>query len=314
MAYNQGDLILDDHYNKFATGNIDGSANHSVNNVNSILADGIDDKGYGQTNSLPSIAPGVEVSATQWATMLNAINLLGSHQSSNITAISNPITGDVIATYNNLQTNIDTINTRRLNAAAVGQTITLDTTRTASWQHKITMIQSVSFASRDHARYFFNAGGTISVQFSRAYGSSNSKNVAWSALCNASGLIVLSSDSQWKTIAGTDYQGTTKIGGSGSPNVIAGNLGYHQLVSSYQTVFRQFGGSGTYSTYSSNYIEVEMAANAGVITIITSYNDVDTTVAVDGTLKTSLTVNAPSTTHLSNVWGTPTLSGSQSGT
>ena len=49
MAYAQGDSILDDHYNIFATGNAAGSGDHSVANINTIWGsgDGVN-KGYGQ--------------------------------------------------------------------------------------------------------------------------------------------------------------------------------------------------------------------------------------------------------------------------
>ncbi len=47
MGYAQGDTILDDEYNTFATGNAAGSGDNSVANLNTLWGTGTGDRGEG---------------------------------------------------------------------------------------------------------------------------------------------------------------------------------------------------------------------------------------------------------------------------
>ena len=108
MTYSAGNIIVDDDYNIFATGNAAGTGDNSVNNINTIWGVGTGDKGYGQSTTVAAVSAGDTVSATQWATLLTRNASLASHQGSSITSISNPSTGDTIAAYTALSTNIAT--------------------------------------------------------------------------------------------------------------------------------------------------------------------------------------------------------------
>ena len=106
MAYTSGDTILDDHYNDFAT------------SVNAIWGTGSGDSGYGQGTTVSSVTTSTTITATQWTTLLARISSAASHQSSSITAISNPSAGNTISAFTALSTNIATITTNRLNVHA----------------------------------------------------------------------------------------------------------------------------------------------------------------------------------------------------
>lgn len=324
MTYSTGSVILDDDYNIFATGNAAGTGDNNVANVNTVWGVGTGDKGYGQTTLpvLSAVTAGQTVTATQWATMLNRISSSASQQGSSITPITNPVAGDTISAYAALSTNITTIYNNRLNCASVGSSITSggSTDRTTSWTSSVTFTQTVTFASGDAARYFFNAGGRITQTWSRTGGSSTDQNTAITNLCTACGTLNYTAGTGTQTIAGGSYTGTTKTGGSGSPTV-ATTTGYYDYTTSNVQVFTQ--SASSYYGYEGNSITVNIktngtqGSNADTGSVITIYSTVAKPgglTTVDGTLNSTITLIPSSTTYLTTTsWGTPTLSGSQTG-
>lgn len=324
MAYSTGSVILDDDYNIFATGNAAGTGDNNVANVNTVWGIGNTDKGYGQTTLpvLSAVTAGQTVTATQWATMLNRISSAASQQGSSITPITNPVAGNTISAYAALSTNITTIFNNRLNCAAVGTSITSggSTDRTTSWATSVTFTQTVTFASGDAARYFFNSGGRITLSYSRAGGSVNDQNTAITNLCTACGTINITAGTGTQTIAGGSYTGTTKTGGSGSPTV-ATTTGYYDFTSSNVQVFTQ--SASSYYGYEGNSLTVNIRTNGpqgangdtgSVITIATTIAKPGGLTTVDGTLNATMTLVPSGTTYLTTTsWGTPTLAGSQTG-
>jgi len=315
MAYSTGSVILDDDYNIFATGNAAGTGDNNVANVNTVWGVGTGDKGYGQT-TLPVLSPvsaGATVTATQWATMLNRISSAASHQGSSITGISNPVAGDTISAYAALSANITTIFNNRLNAAASGSTSTTNTDRTTSWTSSVTFTQTITWSSADAARYFFNAGGRITLSWSRSGGSVNDQNTAITNLCTACGTLTFTAGTGTQTISGGSFTGTTKTGGSGSPT-IATTTGWYDLTSSNVQVFTQ--SASSYYGYEGNSITVNLrnATSSTQLVVTSTIVKSGGLTTVDGTLRAALSVIPPSTTYLTTAsWGTPTVSGSQSG-
>lgn len=310
MAYQLGDVILDDHYNDFAT------------QINSVWSTGSGATGYGQTNSVSAVAAGNVITATQWSTLLARISSAASHQGTTLTAITPPTTGNTVSAFTALQSNITAITNSRANAAASGTDITTGGVgqRTTSWTASVTMTYTITFASADAARYFFNAGGQIRISRSRSVGTAHEKNTEWAALCTAAGTTVIGNGAAAATIAGTSYNaGTTKIGGSGTVNTLSTALGYHSLTTSDQVAFRQYSATSPYTT---NYLDVLIREDAtgAVLTVTVRFIDAaaDDSIpaaldVVDGTLQTNLVLRPPSTTYITNTWGTPTISVSVSG-
>ena len=313
MAYTAGDLILDDHYNIFATGDAGGTATAGAN-VNHVWGTGFGSSGYGQGTVLTPVATGNTITATQWSTMLARINSAASHQGTAITTITSPVAGNTITAYNALSANITAIHTNRLNFTANGTDFVGSTaTGTSNWNTLTQHTFSVTFASADAARYYFNAGGTIRIAFNIAGGTADAKYNEWVDLANV--------------LAGTVEFGantTTKVGGTGIPttaNPFAS--GYYQMGLTPVTVYQQFADSSPYTT---NNIEVRSLRtgalgtngdNGATFNLIVNYNDaatdsvftnpVDTALDVmNGTVTSTLTFRPPSTTYLTNTWGTPT--------
>ena len=319
MAYTAGDNILDDHYNIFATGNAAGSGDNSVANINTIWGSGTSDKGYGQSTTISAVSAGSSITATQWTTLFSRLTSIANHQGTSITALTNPSAGNSIDAKSTLEANLGTCVTNRLNAVSNDADITTSGTRTGTgtWYTETLVTYTVSFSSNNHARYFFNGGGMIRISSSRSGGTSNNKNLEWTDLCGDIGTVCITGGTSSATIAGTSYSGTDKIGGGGAAPTMNDNYGFYDSTTSEIQIFKQYADT---SPYTANYIRMTMSDNgAGVITIKVKYRDdaADTTSdyygaqthdKVDGSLTTTMALRQPSTTYLTNTWGTPTMS------
>lgn len=227
MAYTSGDTILDNHYNDFAT------------SVNAIWGTGTGDAGYGESSTVSAVSAGATITATQWTTLLARMNSMASHQSSSITAISNPSAGGTISAFTALSTNIGTITTNRHNVHARQAVANTNRDNTNTFTGTLTFTHKWAWASANQARYFFNAGGRLSISGSQSGHGSDSKGNEWATLL---------------TQAGTYYvyaQSSGKSGGSGSPSTNDTNKGYHDLTTSYVSVFQQYEDTGPYTA---NYV------------------------------------------------------------
>jgi len=295
MAYTSGDTILDDHYNGFAT------------SVNALWGTGTGDRGYGEPSTVSAVTTSTTITAAQWTTLLARMNSLANHQNSSITAISNPSAGSTISAFTALSTNIGTLDTNRLNVHARQAAITNAASTTTNLTGTITQTGNWSFGSENEARYFFNAGGRLSVSWSITGYTANLKANGWNTLLNSE--------------VGTYYiyaQSSGKSGGSGSPATNNTNLGWHDLTGSYQTAFKQLNAAGSYAAYTSNYVQLDLYKSGGTIywrTYMvdaaadqTFHNAADTAADnVDGTKKTTFGHERPSTTYVGSTYGAVTL-------
>ena len=282
MAYSSGDLILDDHYNNFAT------------DTNTIWGTGTAMSGYGQSNTVSSVSAGSTITATQWATLLSRITSAANHQGSSITSISSPSAGNTISAYTALSGNITTIRNNRRNYTANGTDSTSTATRSTGWFTNCIFTHTFSFGNTTKLRYFSNAGGRIRMSFSRSGGTSNSKNTEWTDLCSKAGTIVI------------------------DPNALTGSYVQKDIhyadtapyTSNYIKTEAYHNGSGTvyvkcsFVDASTDTYGDETWANSYDVT---SYDRVDGSTSCTGVLR------PPSTTYLSSSWGTPTVSGSVAG-
>ena len=288
MAYTSGDTILDNHYNDFAT------------SVNTVWGSGSGDYGYGQTNTVSRVSAGSTITASQWTTLLARISSAASHQSSSITSISSPSAGDTIAAYTALSGNISTIDSNRLNVHARDSVVESNCSTTTTLTGTIEQRGTWAWGSEAQARYFFNAGGRISVRWDISSYTSDDKANNWNALASNCGT--------YQVIA----QSSGKSGGGSSANINDTNKGWHDLSGSYQTVFRQYEDT---TPYTASYIMLELYKTGGSVLFRskwvddaadqTSYNKNIYNVLdqVDGTKQTFFGHEEPTTTHISDTWG-----------
>jgi len=331
MAYDVGGLIEAADFNGFVSTN---SAN-----VNGIWGSSATDSGWGQT-ALGTVATGGIVAATNWSSLVNTLSAAGSQTGTTITSRSAPTTGNVIAVLPMINTDITNINTNRGNAAASGTEYgtftgnTAKTTATGSGQTTwtITFTHTVTFASADAARYFFNAGGRVRLQYGKS-STGTDIDADWNTFAGLCGSIYISGrvNSAAQTIVGTSYTGTTRIGGTGgTQTTLTTTTGWYQLTpgAAATTVFQL---NNATSPYTGEYIRTTAAVNAGsmTLTLVTTWfqpavstagttcnisGGTDTTspsTTIIGTAPTTLcTYIPPSTTYLTASWGTPTIAAS----
>jgi hypothetical protein len=252
--------------------------------------------------------------------LVNTIASMASHQGTAITARTAPVTGNTVSILSALNTDITNCFNNRGNAAAVGTQFTgwtgtnsLTAGRGAgAWS--ISFVNTVTFASADAARYFFNAGGLIKIDVSKT-ATGNTGDPEWNDLANTlCGDIYISGGAYSQTIAGTVYQGTKQVGGSGTPNILTTTTGWFDLTGTPTIVYKQFADT---APYTANFIQHSLSATATVLTITTLWSASDgdpisggsaSVGATPGTAPTTIvTYFPPSTTYLSAAWGTPSV-------
>ncbi len=331
MSYVSGGLIEATDYNGFVA--------TSANNINAVWGTGSGDKGWGQT-AIGQVSVGGTVTATQWATLVANLATAGQQTSSTLTSRTQPVAGNVIAVLANVATDINTITLNRGNAAASGTEYgvftgtTSKTTATGSgttgWT--ITFTHTITFSSADATRYFWNAGGIVKLQFGKS-STGTDHDADWNTLAGQCGSINITGrvNGAAQTIAGTSYTGTTRIGGTGgTQTTLATTTGWYNLTGTPTTIFQLNNAS---SPYTPEYIRVTATQTSStVLTLVTTWVDdgtsaAGTTADISGgtavsspatsigaaTAPTTLcTYIPPSTTYLSNTWGTPTIAASVS--
>jgi hypothetical protein len=316
MAYSAGGLIEATDYNGFVS-------TTSGANVNTVWSTGSTDSGWGQS-ALATVSPAGTITATQWASLVNTIASMGSQTNTTITSRSAPVAGNTIEILAALNTDLTNITANRQNAVANGTQFTgwsgtnSKTAATSGATWTITFVNTVTFASADAARYFFNAGGRIKIDVSKtATGATGDPE--WNDLANTlCGDIFITGGTATQTIAGANYTGTTKTGGTGTPNILLTTTGWYDLAAGAAAtiVYKQFADT---APYTNNFIQHSIAKGAGsdtlVITTLWSASDGDaisggtaSSGATPGTAPTTIvTYFPPSTTYLTASWGTPTV-------
>jgi len=326
MTYTVGSTILATDYNGFVSTN--GA------NVNGIWSTGATTAGYGET-ALDTVSAAATITATQWSTLNSKISSMGSHQGTAITSRTNPTVGDTIAILANLNTDVTNLTAARGNAAASGaQTTTFSgttskTTDTGSgstaWT--ITFTHTITWASANAARYFFNVGGRIKWETSKT-STGNLADAEWNDLANTLvGDIYITAGSVLspQTIVGTPYTGTTKSGGTGTPVTLTTLTGWYDLLTTDTLIYKQFADT---APYTGQFIAVN-AKTAGTgtqLVLTTTWTDPggsgtgSSDVITGGTATSSpftafgtapatvVTLFVPSATYLTSAaWGTPTI-------
>jgi len=315
MSYAQFGTIQASDYNALVGANPGGTANV----LNTVWSTGSAGAGYGQTAEA-NVAVGDTVTAVKWANLITKTSNSASHQSSSITSVTAPASGNTI-TYNaNVVTNLQTIYTNRLNAVSQSATSSNTATYGSTWLNAITFTHTVSFANGDAARYFFNSGGQLAITCAHPAGTGI--NLLLNNLASNVGTVVLSSPiTGAATISGTSYNGVTKVGGGGSTPTISTNSGYYNWTTANANVFYQTASTGP-SGYLSTNINIFVKTNGtvgsngdkgNVVTIYTVWDEIPNGLTVSTGSATTVTLRPPEVTYIANTWGTPTVGGTVTG-
>lgn len=315
MSYAQYGLIEATDFNTLVGGN----PTTTPNTLNAVWATGGTTAGYGQT-AVANVTAGTSVTASNWASLVNNTSNSATHQGSTITSVTAPASGGTITYLSAIPTNLTTIYTNRLNAATQGSTTSNTATYASTWSSALTFTHTATWANGDAARYFFNSGGQLAITCSHPSGTGI--NLLLNNLASNIGTVVMSAPSSGTvSIAGTTYNGITKVGGGGNAPTTSPNTGYFALGVANVTAFTQTASTGP-AGYLSTFIRVIVKSNGtqgsngdagSVITIYTVWDEVPDGLTAAANSATTLTVRPPETTNLANSWGTITLTGTVTG-
>jgi hypothetical protein len=328
MTYSSGELIQATDYNTFV-GNVSGNC------INNVWGTGTtSDLGWGQAN-IANVSAAGTVTATQWASIVNNLTTMGSQTGATITSRTAPVAGNTISILANVATDINTVTLARGNAVGSGTeygTFTGNVSKTtatgsgtAAWT--ITFTHTITFPSAAQLRYFFNAGGIVKVKYGKS-STGTDTDADWNTFAGLTGVINLTGrvNGATQSIAAVNYTGTTRVGGTGgTQTTLATTTGWYNLTGSPTTLFKL---TNATSPYTGEYIQTTATATSTtVLTLVTTWVSDGSTGAgtsaniTGGTAVTSpatvigaatapttlVTYVPPSTTYLTDTWGTPTI-------
>lgn len=253
MAYAAGDKILDDEYNTFVNSSSDPFG------YNHFAGTGSAQYGLGQT-AIAVTSAGTSIKASQWNTLLTAMDNIANHTNDTLTARTQVSTGDTIAIKAAIEADLATLaasvaggctSATALTTSSALQTVT---TSSEGWDTSATQEVSVTFSSADQMRFFFNGGGKVRITVGTTQGSTNPKDQSFIDLGTAVGNLDIGS--QATTRSGTGETLTT----DGLAN------GFHDLGTSYTVLLKL---TSDNSNYTSNAVEISAKLDAAVGTAVT---------------------------------------------
>jgi hypothetical protein len=254
--------------------------------ISAVLGNGSGNFGYGQTVTSTQVVSSIDsITNGQMDALRTDMNRAYLHQTGTNIPVRNISAGDVIGadasgtdiTYDTLGNKtivgvdntggfndyfdvMTTIETNRFLIDDGHDSITdiITDERTTSWNSTINMTFTVTFASADARRHFFNSGGQIRIRSVLAAGGGD-KDTDWRAMIANPGTISF----------GHNY---TTISGS-TTGVTLNSIGNYDLTATYQTIFTK---EGNAAVYAENDWNIRVKQNsATVIEFSVTFNDDD---------------------------------------
>ena len=255
MAYTAGDTILDDEYNAFVNNS------SSPFGYNHFAGTGSAQYGLGQT-PIATVSAGDTINASHWNTLFTGLDTIANHTNDTMTSRSAVSAGDTIAIKAAVATDLATLAASVAagspNATAIDSGTAAGTsTNSGTWNGTSTIERSVTFASADAMRHFFNAGGKIRIDPTCVTGIDGDKDTVFNDLTTtATGNLDLAS------------QATTRSGSGESLTTNGLSNGFHDLGTGYTVLLKL---TSDNSGYTSNTVEYSAKLNAavGTATILT---------------------------------------------
>jgi hypothetical protein len=203
---------------------------NAAKKLNAIWGVGKGNIGYGQLESLPTVDKGKIVGAKEWNDIISRTDVIARHQDKSIT--SNIITPGDPVNFNEglIKTNIEAVSDTRGWCKAQGTGSVYTATNLYQWRNRLEYRFTCVFNNLNEVRYFWNCGGQFAI--STYHPSTPGKPITTliSDLATAMGTIywTCTPESGKKTkIAGFDFDAVTKIGGSGTPNILTKDTDYY---------------------------------------------------------------------------------------
>jgi hypothetical protein len=252
--------------------------------------------GWGQP-ALSTVTVGSTVSAgannapVQWAKLIQTLNNISTHEVGGPTSIIQPITGNLVAWASQFDSTMNALcdtgptNNRFGNYTQFDDQPAVRGNYSEPWNQTLGTTATVTFASANAARYFFNAGGRINIIISYNGGAGTPQDNNWATVC---------------ANAGTMWVQAMSSGGT-STNT---NCGY------YGSAGRMYSANGS-GAYASNTLTVDVAGQGTAqlsFAINLADNYTNSSDRVTGTFTVNVLVRSPTTRgSLLNTWGTPVV-------
>jgi hypothetical protein len=310
MAYTgSGQLIEATDYNGIVSTTVGG-------NITFVMGTGQSQYGYGQDTSLISTVSATDtVTAAQWAGMFYMLNRALGHQGSTLLAGGsnlNAVSGSTITHFANVATAATSIFTNAATFGAQGSTTTGSNfddavSRSDALSAQVYGTRTVTFASANAARYFFNAGGQLNYVVSTPTAAGSGRNANFVGLIGGLG--------------GWGQKNTTATGRTGSGQTLNTNsttFGYrNNVLNTWTSVVAVTSTAGTYTSdtaaiqVQTNSSDTTNGANGLTVQFRSIYTIGDKTWddTITVTHRTRVDIVYPETTYLSGTaWGTPIVS------
>jgi hypothetical protein len=173
--------------------------------VDLILGTGSGQSGYGQSTTSPTISTGNTISAAEWQALRADIAKVYQHQTGSTLStgtaadglnLVNPVARTTIiseAIRNQFNYMADSVTTNKFSVGSnqLADSTLVSGTSSSPWNNTLTQVVTVTFASSNAARYFFNAGGKIRASASTSGGTSTAKDSSWTTLLAAVGEVAI---------------------------------------------------------------------------------------------------------------------------
>ena len=255
MGYVAGQTILDDEYNTFVNSS---SAPYGYNHF---AGTGALNYGLGQTEIATNVA-GDTITAAEWNSLFTGMDNIANHTNDTLTSTAARSAGDTIAVKSALEADLASLaaevagGSTSATAISAGSELRSSTSSTR-WTGSHIVEHSITFANNNALRWFFNAGGTMRMSFTRnsnGGGSATSKDSSVDELISAVGNFDLKS-------------GVSTRSGSGETVTTNGLAnGVFDLGTGYTVLLKLTQSSGTYT---SMYIDIQAKLNAAIASAVT---------------------------------------------
>ena len=237
--------------------------------ISQVLGTGSGDFGYGQTPASSAVTQLTVISASNWVNLRTDILNSRLHQTGTdySSSLAVPAVGEVVSDLfrSDMLSMANLASASRLTAPPESQIARINVVpskvRTDKWNGTLTQIITVTFASDNAARHFFNTGSSFEFTASNVPptppNASNAKSVSWANLLLNMGTISFNHSS---TVS-------SNYGLPGFSGINQSAIGWYNLTSSNQEVFSKNSESGTYGQNDYHIFARKTAGNVLVFTI-----------------------------------------------
>lgn len=283
---------------------------HGPEKLNTIWSSGYNNSGYGQT-AIPLPATFNQVTATQWATAINALNNTYYHQTGSGSGLAAPTAGTPVTYLSTLQSSIQTAYANRLSTAALSGasgSASYSFNITADWNQSVQGygIRTLTWSSGDAARYFFNARGIVGITVTSIINNNGTSR--------SQSIVTLGSNFQQKSFGSMTAAARSGSGGNVTNDIT--DKGYYQLTTT-PFIFTSIDSTSYYNSdymlcrFSTNGTQGSLGDNGNQLTLSIEFNssavghhDGPYDDTLDVTVNYNLFWIYPSTLYLSTSWGT----------